>query len=106
MAKINLITDAEQKSLDASVSPYTYEIKDSNSRTTTIVVKVARNLRGEIKKKIEAKKSTSSKQNWEIVLSNAKEKVVMNMTIRTNKPKPENKVAQGFNLAIKFNGLS
>ena len=55
---------------------------------------------------ITAEKSSSSKQNWHIHLKNDKRKTVtMNMSIRSNKPKPENKIAQGFNLAVKFNGL-
>jgi hypothetical protein len=28
------------------------------------------------------------------------------MSIRSNKTEPENKIAQGFNLAIKFNGIA
>jgi len=55
--------------------------------------------------KITAKKSTSSKQEWFIELTNKKEKLTMKMSIRTNQPEPNNKIAQGFNLAIKFNGL-
>jgi hypothetical protein len=55
--------------------------------------------------KITARKSTGSKQEWFIDLSNKKEKLTMKMSIRTNQPEPNNKIAQGFNLAIKFNGL-
>lgn len=55
--------------------------------------------------KITASKSTGSKQEWFIDLTNKKEKLRMKMTIRTNQPEPNNKIAQGFNLAIKFNGL-
>lgn len=56
--------------------------------------------------KITARKSTGSKQEWFIDLTNKKEKLTMKMSIRTNQPEPNNKIAQGFNLAIKFNGLT
>jgi hypothetical protein len=55
--------------------------------------------------KIVARKSTGSKQEWFIDLKNKTEKLTMKMSIRTNQPEPNNKIAQGFNLAIKFNGL-
>jgi len=53
---------------------------------------------------IKAYKSDSSKQNWfiDLVGSNT---VTMNMSVRSNKPLPDNKIAQGYNLAIKFNGI-
>lgn len=57
---------------------------------------------------IQADTSTSSKQNWTINLKHGKRgalSVTMNMSIRSNKSFPENKVAQGVDLAIKFNGL-
>lgn len=54
---------------------------------------------------IEATKSTTSKQDWFITLKDKKNSLVMKMSIRSNKSIPENKIAQGFNLAIKFNGL-
>ena len=56
-------------------------------------------------KSVIAKKSTTSKQNWEIHLKSNDTVLVMNMSIRSNKSEPENKIAQGFNLAIKFNGI-
>jgi len=56
---------------------------------------------------IEAYKSTSSKQNWLIDLEDSSgNKITMNMSVRSNKTPPQNKIAQGFNLAIKFNGIS
>ena len=55
-------------------------------------------------KKIVARKSSSSKKEWFIDLI-AKETITMKMSIRTNQPPPNNKIAQGFNLAIKFNGI-
>lgn len=56
---------------------------------------------------IRAYKSPSSKQNWFIELNaGPREKITMNMSVRSNKSPPENKIAQGFNLAIKFNGVS
>lgn len=48
----------------------------------------------------------SSKQNWHIDLISKKSKLTLNMSIRTNKSKPHNKLAQGYNLAIKFNSLT
>ena len=49
---------------------------------------------------------SSTKQDFTITLKNSKnESVTMNMSIRSNKSKPYNKIAQGFNLAIKFNGM-
>lgn len=57
-------------------------------------------------KTIKAYKSMSSKQAWFIDLSSKDKVLTMNMTIRSNKPMPENKIAQGYNLAIKFNGIS
>lgn len=57
-------------------------------------------------KSIKAVKSSSSKQEWFIDLKNNKEQIRMKMSIRTNQPAPKNKIAQGFNLAIKFNGLA
>lgn len=56
-------------------------------------------------KKVRAYKSMASKQNWFIELSSKDKVLVMNMSIRSNKPMPENKVAQGYNLAIKYNGI-
>ena len=55
--------------------------------------------------KVKAYKSTSSKQNWFIELSNKKETITMLMSVRSNKAIPHNKIAQGTNLAIKFNGI-
>ena len=56
---------------------------------------------------INATVSGSSKQNWFIELKSGKtESIKMNMSVRSNQPKPNNKIAQGFNLAIKFNGLA
>lgn len=53
--------------------------------------------------------SQSSKQDWFIELSSGPrgggDKVTLKMSVRSNKSPPENKVAQGFNLAIKFNGI-
>jgi hypothetical protein len=57
-------------------------------------------------KKIVASKSTSSKQAWAINLISKNGTITMNMTVRTNKPAPDNKLAQGYNLAIKFNGIT
>jgi hypothetical protein len=55
---------------------------------------------------VKAYKSSSSKQNWFIELSaSPSEKITMNMSVRSNKSPPENKISQGFNLAIKFNGI-
>lgn len=57
-------------------------------------------------KSIVASSSSTSKQNWTIDLKHGRnEKLTMNMSIRSNKSIPENKVAQGVDLAIKFNGL-
>ena len=47
----------------------------------------------------------SGKQDWTIILKNKEDSITMKMSIRSNKPKPNNKLAQGFNLAIKFNGM-
>lgn len=55
---------------------------------------------------IKAYPSTSSKQNWHIDLIGKKKTITMNMTVRSNKTEPDNKVAQGYNLAIKFNGIT
>lgn len=56
---------------------------------------------------VKAYKSPTSKQNWFIELNaGGGEKLTMNMSVRSNKSPPENKIAQGFNLAIKFNGIS
>lgn len=54
---------------------------------------------------IKARASKTSKQNWSIELKAGKETLVMSMSIRSNQPEPNNKIAQGFNLAIKFNGV-
>ena len=55
---------------------------------------------------IKAYKSASSKQAWHIDLNSKNDTLTMNMSVRTNKTEPNNKIAQGFNLAIKFNGLT
>lgn len=55
--------------------------------------------------KVKVYKSNTSKQNWFIDLIGGKETITMNMSIRSNKPMPSNKIAQGFNLAVKFNGI-
>lgn len=57
-------------------------------------------------KSVSAYPSKTSKQNWHIKLSGTKETLILNMSIRTNKSAPHNKLAQGFNLAVKFNSLS
>ena len=57
-------------------------------------------------KSVSAYPSKTSKQNWHIKLSGTKETLILNMSIRTNKSKPHNKLAQGFNLAVKFNSLT
>lgn len=54
---------------------------------------------------VKAYASTSSKQNWFIDLVAKGETMTMNMSLRSNKPVPDNKIAQGFNLALKFNGI-
>lgn len=56
-------------------------------------------------KSIKAREANNSKQDWFIDLVGARETLTMKMSVRTNKSKPENKIAQGFNLAIKFNGI-
>jgi len=56
-------------------------------------------------KSITSEKSSSSKQDWFINLSNKVKTIKMKMSVRSNKPQPQNKIAQGFNLAIKFNGI-
>ena len=60
-------------------------------------------------KNIRVYASLSSKQDWFIELSSGPQgggdKVTLKMSVRSNKSPPENKVAQGFNLAIKFNGI-
>ena len=53
---------------------------------------------------VKAYKSDSSKQNWFIDLV-GNDTITMNMSVRSNKPVPDNKIAQGYNLAIKFNGI-
>ena len=55
---------------------------------------------------VDAEASGSSKQNWTIILKNKTDSITMNMSIRSNKSAPDNKLAQGFNLAIKFNGMA
>jgi hypothetical protein len=57
-------------------------------------------------KSVSAYPSKTSKQNWHIKLSGTKETLILNMSIRTNKSAPHNKLSQGFNLAVKFNSLS
>jgi hypothetical protein len=57
-------------------------------------------------KTIRARKSNTSKQDWFIDLQGTgRQKLTMKMSIRTNQPPPNNKIAQGFNLAVKFNGI-
>jgi hypothetical protein len=56
---------------------------------------------------IRAYASKSSKQNWFIELRSKNEKVVLEMSIRTNKSgnAGERKLGQFFNLAVKYNSL-
>ena len=56
--------------------------------------------------KVNCMPSTRSKQNFVIELKAKKEKLSLNMSIRTNKSLPFNKLAQSWNLAVKFNSLS
>lgn len=50
--------------------------------------------------------TAATKQDWFIELSaSPRKKLTMNMSVRSNKPQPENKIAQGFNLAVKYNGI-
>tara|TARA_Y100001951_G_C11156681_1_gene192361 strand:- start:40 stop:663 length:624 start_codon:yes stop_codon:yes gene_type:complete len=49
--------------------------------------------------------SLTSKQDWFIILHTKNHrKLTLKMSVRTNKSVPDNKLQQGFNLAIKFNG--
>ena len=57
-------------------------------------------------KSVRAYASDTSKQTWHIDLIGANKTITMNMTVRSNKTEPDNKVAQGYNLAIKFNGIT
>jgi hypothetical protein len=57
-------------------------------------------------KSVKSYPNKSSKQNWHIGLKSSKNTLTLNMSIRTNKSKPFNKLAQGYNLAIKFNSLT
>lgn len=55
---------------------------------------------------INAYKSLGSKQDWFIdLIASQQDKLTMKMSIRTNQPAPFNKIAQGFNLAIKYTGI-
>ena len=54
---------------------------------------------------INAYASKSSKQNWNIDLISKDKTITMNMSVRSNAVPPNNKVAQGYNLAIKFNSI-
>ena len=55
--------------------------------------------------KITAEVSPTSKQDWFIILHTKNHtKLTLKMSVRTNKSKPDNKLQQGFNLAVKFNG--
>jgi hypothetical protein len=60
-------------------------------------------------KSINAYASKTSKQNWHIDLVGKEGKkqktVTLNMSIRSNKTPPDNKLVQGWNLAVKFNGI-
>lgn len=56
-------------------------------------------------KTVKAYSNKNSKQNWHIDLKSKKDTLTLNMSIRTNKSKPFNKLAQGYNLAVKFNSL-
>jgi hypothetical protein len=56
-------------------------------------------------KSVKAYANSTSKQNWHIELKAKKDILTLNMSIRTNKSKPFNKLAQGYNLAIKFNSV-
>jgi len=47
-----------------------------------------------------------SKQNFDIVLHAKTKKLILHMSIRTNNSKPKNKLAQGWNLAVKFNSIT
>ncbi len=55
--------------------------------------------------KVTAEVSPTSKQDWFIILHTKNHrKLTLKMSVRTNKSLPDNKLQQGFNLAIKFNG--
>ena len=54
---------------------------------------------------ITAYASKTSKQNWHIDLKSKDKTITMNMAVRSNAVPPNNKVAQGYNLAIKFNSI-
>ena len=72
------------------------EIKDSNR--LGVVLNLAN--------KVEAKPSTTSKQNFDIILKNGSKVVgIMNMAVRSNKVGVQHKLGQFFNLAVKYNGL-
>lgn len=57
-------------------------------------------------RKVIAKPSATSKQAFTIELHSTNKVITMNMTVRTNKSGVEHKLGQGWNLAVKFNGLS
>jgi len=55
---------------------------------------------------VHAYKSMGSKQDWFIdLIASPMDKLTLKMSIRTNQPMPFNKIAQGFNLAIKYTGI-
>ena len=55
---------------------------------------------------INAYKSLGSKQDWFIdLIASPLDKLTMRMSVRTNQPEPFGKIAQGFNLAIKYTGI-
>jgi|TARA_Y100000034_G_scaffold116017_1_gene153800 hypothetical protein len=55
--------------------------------------------------KVTAEVSPTSKQDWFIILHTKNQcKLTLKMSVRTNKSLPDNKLQQGFNLAVKFNG--
>ena len=55
--------------------------------------------------RVTSEASLTSKQDWFIILHTKNHrKLTLKMSVRTNKSLPDNKLQQGFNLAIKFNG--
>jgi hypothetical protein len=55
---------------------------------------------------LNAYKSLGSKQDWFIdLIASPLDKLTLKMSVRTNQPEPFGKIAQGFNLAIKYTGI-
>tara|TARA_B100001939_G_scaffold66281_1_gene55149 strand:+ start:2125 stop:3405 length:1281 start_codon:yes stop_codon:yes gene_type:complete len=121
-SNLNIIRDDLMKTLTSDVDKfkdYCYKQIMKKSDLPTIIIKAVAKTYKEVEdssqlatlltmtESVKAKKSTTSKQNFNICLYDKSNRLLgeMKMSVRSNKVGVDHKLGQFFNLAVKYNGL-